>query len=389
MKIANYLFPVILLFTSFSCWFSPEVEYDNPLALSEGPGNGYLLLAGGGVNEEIWDKFKYLMGGSENHLVVIPTALNDDSLDAQFLDNYRQTFLNLGFSQVTVLHTRNRETANSVSFNHPLKTATGVWFSGGRQWRHSDAYLNTKTHESLIELLERGGVIGGSSAGATIQGSFLARGDSKGNAKMVGDHKEGLEFITNVAIDQHLLARNRQFDMFEIIDDYPELLGLGIDEKNTAIVVHKNRFQVIGESYVAIYDGTRWSDERDTIYTLPEGSKEFYLLSGGDEYDLERRKIVEYSDRIFVSLSQGEMERIVGTYESKEAEYVIEFYMEHDSLKAHQNWDGSKYPLYAESADRLFIPETDISFEFRFDKEGRALGFYVPLVKETYKKIDN
>ena len=135
-------------------------------------------------------------------------------------------------------------------------------------------------------------MIAGSSAGATIQGSYLARGDTKANTIMMGDHEEGLGFLTNVAIDQHLLARNRQFDMFEILDNKPELLGIGLDE-NTGIIVKGDRFTVFGESYVAIYDGTRWSAERDTIYELPKGSREFYLLNAGKEYDLIKRRIIQ------------------------------------------------------------------------------------------------
>ena len=87
---------------------------------------------------------------------------------------------------------------------------------------------------------------------------------------MMGDHEEGLNFLTNVAIDQHLMARNRHFDLFEILDNRPELLGIGLDE-NTGIIVKGNTFTVMGESYVAMYDGTRWSAELDTIYQLPKG----------------------------------------------------------------------------------------------------------------------
>ena len=81
-------------------------------------------------------------------------------------------------------------------------------------------------------------VIGGSSAGATIQGSYLARGDAKTNTIMMGDHEEGFGFLKNAAIDQHLLRRNRQFDLLEVIRARPELLGIGIDE-DTAIVVDR------------------------------------------------------------------------------------------------------------------------------------------------------
>jgi cyanophycinase len=107
---------------------------------------------------------------------------------------------------------------------------------------------------------------------------------------MMGDHQEGLSFIKNVAIDQHVLARNRQFDMFKILKEHPELLGLGIDE-DTAIVVQGNEFEVIGENYVLVYDGTFWSREGSSLKTLPEKANTFYFLRKGDKYDLLNRKV--------------------------------------------------------------------------------------------------
>ncbi len=134
-------------------------------------------------------------------------------------------------------------------------------------------------HDELWALLERGGVIGGSSAGATIQGSYLARGDTETNEIMMGDHEVGLAFLKNVAIDQHLLRRNRQFDLLEITAARPELLGIGLDE-NTAIVVQGDEFEVIGQSYVAIYDNARQIDS----------GGDFYFLSPGDRYNLATRE---------------------------------------------------------------------------------------------------
>jgi cyanophycinase len=232
-----------------------------------------------------------LVGGADAPIVVIPTAVTSDSLTDEDLERFKKSFTEKGFEQVTVLHTRDREVANSEAFVEPIQNAVGVWFSGGRQWRHADSYLDTRTHEAFFELLERGGVISGSSAGATIQGSYLARGDTRMNTIMMGDHEEGLGFITNVAIDQHLFARNRQFDMFEILENRPELLGIGLDE-DTGIIVQGDQFTVFGNSYVAIYDGTRWSAERDTIYKLPAGSRDFYLLNQGKRYDMLQRQVI-------------------------------------------------------------------------------------------------
>jgi cyanophycinase len=155
-----------------------------------------------------------------------------------------------------------------------------------------DAYKGTRAEKEFGNVLKRGGVIGGSSAGATIQGSFLARGDTKNNQIMMGDHEEGFGFISNIAIDQHSLARNRQFDMFDILKNKPELLGISIDE-GTAIVVKKDAFEVIGDSYVLMYDGTFWSDEGSNLKTLPPKDQRFYFLKNGDRYNLRERKVIE------------------------------------------------------------------------------------------------
>ena len=63
---------------------------------------------------------------------------------------------------------------------------------------------------------------------------YMVRGDTNENTIMMGDHEEGFGFIRNVTIDQHLLTRNRQFDLIEVIEAHPELLGIGIDEKQVS-----------------------------------------------------------------------------------------------------------------------------------------------------------
>ncbi|MBX2871720.1 MAG: cyanophycinase [Saprospiraceae bacterium] len=275
-------------------WEWAQQERPTQTMVSEGPKNGALIIIGGGrLDKVFYQKFKELAGGADAPIVIIPTANSDFGLnrDSGYV-NTKSRFLAEGFKQVTVLHTRNREEANSAAFTQAIREAKGVWFPGGRQWRLADSYLNTETHEALKDLLDRGGVIAGSSAGATIQGSYLARGDSKTNTIMMGDHEEGLGFVTNIAIDQHLLARNRQFDLFEILEHRPELLGIGLDE-NTGIVVQGDQFEVIGASLVAIYDGKKWSRERRAYFPLGKGEKRFYFLRSGARYDLRHRKVIE------------------------------------------------------------------------------------------------
>ncbi len=256
-----------------------------------GPEKGALILAGGGaLGEEIISKFVELAGGKNATIIVIPTASGAERFDEN--SGFIKQLKDYGATKVSLLHTYNREVANSYNFVKPLQKATGVWFTGGRQWRLVDAYAGTKTEKALRKVLHKGGVIGGSSAGATIQGSYLTRGDTHTNQIMMGDHEEGFSYIKNIAIDQHVLARNRHFDMFEILEKRPELLGIGIDE-GTAMIVQKNAFEVIGVSKVLIYDGTFWSRNLDDIENPPRTEKVFYMLQHGDCYNMKERKVIQ------------------------------------------------------------------------------------------------
>ena len=255
----------------------PLLGYSQIQAQQISPPNGALVVVGGGrLDPSILDRFMELAGGPESPIVLIPTAGASDDFGDDFYG--LQIFKERGASHLTLLHTRDRNVANADSFVQAIHEASGVWFSGGRQWRLADSYLDTKTEEALWNLLDRGGVIGGSSAGATIQGSYLARGDTKTNVIMMGDHEEGFGFLKNTTIDQHHLRRNRQWDLLQILDVHPELLGIGIDE-NTAIVVQHDWFEVIGASYVAVYDRQ--------FTTKTNGA--FYLLRSGDMYHLPER----------------------------------------------------------------------------------------------------
>ncbi len=249
-----------------------------PAAQEVGPARGALVIVGGAMQDPaIVERFVQLAGGPEAPIVVIPTAGGGDAYDRYYPG--LRAFREAGATDLTVLHTTDREVADDPAFSAPLRQARGVWFPGGRQWRLADAYLDTLVHEEIAGVLRRGGVVGGSSAGATILGSYLARGDTATNTVMMGDHEVGFGFLRDTAIDQHLLRRNRQFDLVEVIEAHPHLLGIGLDE-DTAIVVQGDQFEVMGRSYAVIYDHQR---------RLDSGGR-FYFLGAGDRYDLKRRQ---------------------------------------------------------------------------------------------------
>lgn len=295
----------VLLFASFVlvCWSGPaRAEAKVPVV---GPANGKLVIMGGGGPDrtfpEVFGKFVELAGGAEARLVIVTTAASSSpDFDYQRSSAARLARERFGVRSVTVLHTHDREQADREEFVQPLEQATGVWFGGGRQWRLTKAYGGTRAERLFHAVLERGGVIGGSSAGATIQGSFLARGDTSGNTIMVGDVQRGFGFLRNTAIDQHLIARGRQRDLLEVLEDpkgkmreefdRAELLGIGIDE-DVAIVVSGDRFEVIGKEQgaVLVYDPKSWAPD------TPDDKKWVTLRTGG-VYDLRERRVIRAGD---------------------------------------------------------------------------------------------
>jgi cyanophycinase len=286
MKTKNVLYSLALVFIA-----GMSQAQTTSIGKTVGPEKGALVIVGGGtITPDIWARFIEQAGGQSAKIVVIPTAGEDSSLTRP--PREVEQLKELGLTNVTMLHTRDPKVANQETFVAPLKTATGVWFVGGRHWRLADAYLNTLAHKEFNALLARGGVIGGTSAGATILGSFMVRGDTKGNTIMVGDHTQGLDFIHNVTIDQHVLRRNRQFDLIEVIKARPELLGIGIDE-STAILVKGNTFEVLGNSFVGIYDADQIAGKTAKFPTgQNSGGGPFYYLGRGQRFDLQARKLL-------------------------------------------------------------------------------------------------
>ncbi len=243
-----------------------------------GPHSGSLVIDGGGQDPATIAAFVALAGGPDSEFVLIPTA---NEVRAENLGRVKDRFAkSFGVSHVTVLHARDRAEADTEAFVAPLKTARAVWFGGGRQWRLVDAYMGTRTQREIENVLARGGVVGGSSAGATIQGSYLVRGAREGNETMMArGYEEGFGYLRGVAIDQHLLVRGRQEDLVGVIEAKPGLLGLGLDEP-TAIVVKGDRFLVIGKTVVGIYDGK------------DHDGKRYYFVKSGEQFDLRDRRRV-------------------------------------------------------------------------------------------------
>lgn len=308
-------------------------------AQSAGTQNGWLLIHGGGsIEPEIRERFLALAGGPDAKVVMIPTALADSDIRGRTKSMAQA----LGIKNYTELHTRDRSVANSEAFVEPLKHATAVWIDGGRPWRLVDAYAGTAVEREIKALLARGGVVFGSSAGASIQGSFLVRGAPGTATNPEGDnsivvapgYETGFGLLPNSAIDQHVEERARETDLDPVIAEHPELLGIGIDQ-SAAIIVHGDCFFVVG-GQVAIHDGK-----------MHIGGASYYLLSSGDTYDLKTRSVVP-QEKLPISLTPittSRMPKPSGEGSTTSGRGVLESTDTHESERVMYQCDVTLYSI--------------------------------------------
>ncbi|MGL4554232.1 MAG: cyanophycinase [Gemmataceae bacterium] len=205
------------------------------------PAGSVFAVGGGRMPDAVRQAFLDLAGGKAARLVVIPTA-------SDYADTEPDTFLApwraAKPASLQLLHSRRRADADKLAAL--LERATGVWISGGDQSRLADSYGGTAVEEALRRVVGRGGVVGGTSAGAAILSRVMITGGRR--EPTLGT---GFGLLGGVVVDQHFLARDRLDRLLHALGRHPALLGLGIDE-STAAVVRGDEVRVVGESYVLL-----------------------------------------------------------------------------------------------------------------------------------------
>jgi cyanophycinase len=164
---------------------------------------------------------------------------------------YRAAFAGIGVSDVQPLALRERGDASAPAVLDAIATSGGVFVTGGSQTRLLDALRDTPAHVELRDLWRRGGVVVGTSAGASALGQTVISGTEPVTLSL------GLGFVPAVLIDQHFSQRDRMNRLRDGLGRAPEHLGIGIDE-DTALVIHDDDATVIGSGQVTVVldDGT-------------------------------------------------------------------------------------------------------------------------------------
>ncbi len=244
------------------------------------PKGTLVIVGGGGMTPEVAKAFINGGGGENGHFVVLPISM-PDPIETQAEERFLRR---LGAKNVTVIPHREQKDLEDPKVLEVLKKATGIWFGGGRQWNFMDGYEGTQLPALFNDVLVRGGAIGGSSAGATIQGDYMVRGAPAGpNIMMCEGYERALGFLPGVAIDQHFSARNRFGDMTAFMKAYPQFLGIGLDE-STAIIVQGSTAEILGKGKVHFYDRNK---------PVKDGQPDYEAFPAGTKYDLKERRVIK------------------------------------------------------------------------------------------------
>lgn len=248
----------------------------------EHPGS-VVLHGGGGIDPDTIERFVDLAGGDKARIVIVPTAgysPADYADENSFLDELRtkyESWLN-AFAARSVakwqfVYTDQREDADDPEFVQPLETATGVWFSGGKQSRLKERFVGSQSGETrfqaaLKSVVERGGVVGGTSAGMAalpeIMTVYEQRSTLTGPTRAVADRGFGL--LKQAIVEQHFDGRLGRMERFtqllrdsELLDGIAgragagkQMAGLAVEER-TALIVQGNQLQVMGEGLVHVF----------------------------------------------------------------------------------------------------------------------------------------
>jgi cyanophycinase len=255
---------------------------------------GTLIIIGGHEDHEgerlILKEIVALM--SKGKLVLVTVASDEPE---GYFEKYKASFADLGIGEMVELYVQHRHEAATPQVLAKLDGAKGVFFSGGDQLRITSQIGDTPVYHRIREIYEQGGVIAGTSAGASAMSEImLAKGPNSSSSKVGDQHmSSGLGLVPNVIIDQHFAERGRIGRLIGAVAQNPRLLGIGIDE-DTAIVVEGDRFRVIGTGAVYVVDATDVSEsniaDAEPDDTLSIYGLQMHVLGSGSRFNLKDRE---------------------------------------------------------------------------------------------------
>jgi cyanophycinase len=244
-------------------------------------------------------RFVRLAGGRQSRIVLIPTA---SSFQDEVTESYRDVFTRLGAPDPAVVNPEDRAASHDPALVAALDGATGIFMSGGSQLRLSQRLPGTPLGEALHRAHERGAVVGGTSAGASIMSQFMISMGDEGITprQRHSQLSAGLGLLEGVIIDQHFAQRSRYGRLMSVVAASPHLLGVGIDEDTAIEVRDRSTFTVHGSGAVFVLDCREATsdapDARRGAPLLVSGAV-VHSLPAGATFDLSEVRLVDFVEK--------------------------------------------------------------------------------------------
>jgi len=227
---------------------------------------GWLMICGGGVeddHERLYRHFFTLADKADRptnansaprptRVGVVPTATGADSRGSDTLELLKRY---AGDRQVVMvpLFKEDIGKGDDQDIAALIATCDALWFVGGDQSRITAVFRpqgrDTKAYQATLDLLKRGGVIAGTSAGAAMMTDPMITGGTSEDALKHGvtwtnDVKEGqgvgladgMGYLTNVLVDQHFLERGRLGRLLVAMREAGMHRGFGVSEDAAFVV---------------------------------------------------------------------------------------------------------------------------------------------------------
>lgn len=259
---------------------------------------GRLMAIGGGEDKEndcrILKEFVRLAGGEAAKIVVI-TAATDSPEEAA--EKYDAVFNRLGAKEVRHVSVCQRADAMNAESIAAVEAASGLFFTGGDQLHITSLMGGTDLQRTIFDRCKEGLLVAGTSAGAAMMGnSMIVSGKSDENPQFGAvEMAPGTDLVIGCIIDTHFSQRGRHGRLLTAVAHYPQDLGFGIDE-DTAMMIEKDKFTVVGAGAVTVIDGTGMSYtdvpyvKRHQSITLAD--VKIHVLSDGYQFDLKTRQLI-------------------------------------------------------------------------------------------------
>lgn len=254
---------------------------------------GDLIIIGGAEDKEHGKEIlKKVCDSINKNKDIILVATIATEYPEETLIKYNKVFRELDVENIKGLNIQARKDSLKEENIELIKKSSLIFFTGGDQLRITSLVGGTPVNEAIKEAIERGCIIVGTSAGASVMSdTMIVNGDDdESPRKSVLTMAPGLGFIKGIMIDQHFAQRGRLGRLLSGIAQNPEVLGIGIDEDTAIIVKDDGKTEVLGNGAVYFLDarGVTYTNVSEQSYdeVLSMFNVKLHILKEGNKFNL-------------------------------------------------------------------------------------------------------